>query len=104
MKRVGEEVERKMERKQIPEVLVCVLSYAWECLYHRVCNGKKKKGKRGHSDECSEIITLITAMMSTARAGSDDKNTEKQPEPPIDVWLTTLQILIELSVFTLSSP
>lgn len=49
-----------------------------------------EKGKWGHNDECSEIISLITVMMSIEQTGSDDKNTRKQPEPPIDVWLTTL--------------
>lgn len=49
-----------------------------------------EKDKKGHNDECSEIITLITDMMSTEQTGPDDKNTGKHPQPPKDVWLTTV--------------
>lgn len=79
MKRVGE--ERKMDVDTRGACFCVVL----ECVYHCVCNGKKHK--RGYNDE---ILTLITVVMATKQGRPDDKNTEKQPEPPIDVWLTTL--------------
>lgn len=60
---------------------------------------------QGLCDECSKIITVITVMLLTEKAGAlIIKNTEKQLESPIDVWLTTLWILIEHSAFTLPSP
>lgn len=60
------------------DVVLLVHGSMYESVYMYVCNGEK--GKRGHNDECNEIITLITVMMSTEQVGPDD----------IDIWLTTL--------------
>lgn len=59
------------------------------CSMYASVHWEKKKGKRGHNDECSGVIALMTVMMSTERACPDGKNTEKQPEPSIDAWLVT---------------
>lgn len=71
------------------EVVLCLCTVVCMRVCISLCR-QWKKDKRGHDDECTEIITLITVMMSKERAGPDDKSMEKQPEPPIDVWLTTL--------------
>lgn len=54
-----------------------------------VCTNEKR-GRRVHDDECSEIIILIGVMMFAQQTGPDDKNTGKQPRPPIDVRLPTV--------------
>lgn len=59
----------------------------------RLCTGYLEHGssgptgRQGQSDGCNEIITLIKFVLSTERAGRDDKSKARQAAPPLDAML-----------------
>lgn len=70
---VGEELERS--------AFVHRVSRAWQQRTYR------QAGRQGQSEGCNEIITLIKFVLSTERAGRDDKSKARQAAPPLDATL-----------------
>lgn len=88
--RIAEVKRRRNDEEHGWGAVLLVHSSTYERVYTVcVCQQWGKKGKQGHNDECNEIVSLITVIISSEEVGFGDKSTGTQSVPSIDIWLIT---------------